>query len=213
MEITEIVIPEVKVFTYIPATNESLNIPLPDVGMPGCVKTHRDISLKNTQIVNDDPNGAFYTCPDGSSIPSYIPIDYNPKKLEIVEEAKPSNINTTDTPQTNTPEIPKNETKEGIVIPPCPDPKSALRVGSFANDKKLERVKAFERGENGIDCNIIWESVPFSESYIPTVSTIISTGAIALVAATSPLILNVIKPLIKNLIKKVTTRKKANINI
>ena len=35
--------------------------------MPGCVKTHRDISIKNTQIVQDDPNGAFYTCPDGSS--------------------------------------------------------------------------------------------------------------------------------------------------
>ena len=81
MEIPEIVIPEIKVFTYIPATNESLNIPLPNVGMPGCVKTHRDISIKNTQIVNDDPNGAFYTCPDGSSIPSYIPIDYNPRKL------------------------------------------------------------------------------------------------------------------------------------
>ena len=209
MEIQEIVIPEIKVFTYIPATNESLNIPLPNVGMPGCVKTHRDISIKNTQIVNDDPNGAFYTCPDGSSIPSYIPIDYNPRKLEIVEESKPSAIDTPDPPKADTPEIPKNEKKEEIVIPPCPDPKSALRVGSFANDKKLERVKAFERGENGIDCNIIWEPVPFSESYIPSIPTIISTSAIALVAATSPLILNIIKPLIKNLIKKVTTRKKS----
>ena len=207
MEIPEIVIPEIKVFTYIPATNKSLNVPLPNVGMPGCVKTHRDISIKNTQIVNDDSNGAYYTCPDGSSIPSYIPIDYNPRKLEIVEESKPSNYNTTDTPQTNTPEIPKNETKEEIVIPPCPDPKSALRVGSYANDKKLERVKAFELVNN--ECNIIWEDVPFSESYIPTVSTIISTGAIALVAATSPLILNIIKPLIKNLVKKVTKKKKS----
>ena len=209
MEIPEIVIPEIKVFTYIPATNESLNIPLPNVGMPGCVKTHRDISIKNTQIVQDDPNGAFYTCPDGSYIPSYIPLDYNPSKLEYIEEAKQSNINTSETPKGNTPEIPKNEKKDEIVIPPCPDPKSALRVGSFANDKKLERVKAFERGENGIDCNIIWESVHFSESYVPSVATIISTSAIALVAATSPLILNIIKPLFKNLIKKVTTKKKS----
>ena len=53
MEIQEIVIPEIKVFTYIPATNESLNIPLPNVGMPGCVKTHRDISIKNTQIAEE----------------------------------------------------------------------------------------------------------------------------------------------------------------
>jgi len=207
LEIPEIVIPEIKVFIYIPATNESLNIPLPNVSMPGCVKTHRDISIKNTQMVNDDPNGAFYTCPDGSSIPSYIPIDYNPRKLEIVEQSKPSNINTTDTPQTNTPEIPNNETKEEIVIPLCPDPKSALRVGSYANSEKLEKVKAFELVNN--ECNIIWEPVPFSESYIPSIPTIISTSAIALVAATSPLILNIIKPLIKNLIKKVTTRKKS----
>ena len=207
MEIPEIVIPEIKVFTYIPATNESLNIPLPNVGMPGCVKTHRDISIKNTQIVQDDPNGAFYTCPDGSSIPSYIPIDYNPRKLEIVEESKPTNLNTSETLKTNTPEIPKNKTKEEIVIPPCPDPKSSLRVGSYANSEKLEKVKAFELVNN--ECIIIWEDVPFSESYIPSIPTIISTSAIALVAATSPLILNIIKPLMKNLIKKVTTKKKS----
>mgnify|MGYP003318564237 CR=1 FL=1 len=65
-------------------------------------------SIKNTQIVNDDPNGAFYTCPDGSSIPSYIPIDYNPRKLEKVEESKPSAIDTPDPPKADTPEIPKN---------------------------------------------------------------------------------------------------------
>ena len=207
MEIPEIVIPEIKVFTYIPATNESLNIPLPNVGMPGCVKTHRDISIKNTQIVQDDPNGSYYSCPDGSYIPSYIPLDYNPSKLEIVKESKPTNTNTTETPKTTTPEIPKNEKKDAIVIPPCPDPKSALRVGSYANSEKLEKVKAFELVNN--ECNIIWEPVPFSESYVPSISTIISTSAIALVAATSPLILNIIKPLIKNLIKKVTTKKKS----
>ena len=104
----------------------------------------------------------------------HIPIDYNPRKVRIiVEESKPTAIETPDPPKTDTPEIPKNETKEEIVIPPCPDPKSALRVGSFANDKKLERVKAFETSENGIDCNIIWEPVPFSESYIPSIPTII----------------------------------------
>ena len=75
------------------------------------------------------------------------------------------------------------------------------------NQKKLERVKAFELVNN--ECNIIWEPVPFSESYIPSIPTIISTSAIALVAATSPLILNIIKPLIKNLVKKVTNKKKS----
>ena len=211
MEITEInipVIPEIKIFTYIPSTSESLNIPLPSLNMPGCVKTHRDARIKNTQIIEDDPNGTYYNCPDNSYIPSYLPLDYNPNKLEIVEQEKQKPIDTPEPPKADTPEIPKNKEKEDILIPPCPDPKSALRVGSYANSEKLEKVKAFERGENGIDCNIIWEPVPFSESYIPSIPTIISTSAIALVAATSPLILNVIKPLVKNIIKKVTAKKK-----
>ncbi len=86
--------------------------------------------------------------------------------------------------------------KKIITIPPCPDPKQPLRVGSYANSQKLEKVKAFEL-VNG-ECNIIWEPVKFQEQYIPEVSTIISTAVIGFVAASSPIILNAIKPIIKN---------------
>ena len=167
----------------------------------GCAKTHRDSSIKNTQIIEDDLHGAFYSCPNGK-MPSYLPIEYNPNKLQIVEEKQKSNVNTSNPSQTNTPEIPKNKEKEIIKIPPCPDPKQPLRVGSYANSQKLEKVKAFEL-VNG-ECIIIWESVPFQEQYIPEVSTIISTAVIGFVAASSPIILNAIKPIIKKLI----TRKK-----
>jgi hypothetical protein len=168
----------------------------------GCVKTHRDSSIKNTQIIEDDPNGAFYSCPNGK-MPSYLPIQYNPNKLQIVEEQQKSNSNTPNSIQTDTPEIPKNKEKEIIKIPPCPDPKQPLRVGSYANSKKLEKVKAFKLNENN-ECIIIWEPVKFQESYIPEVSTIISTAVIGFVAASSPIILNAVKPIIKKLI----TRKK-----
>ena len=186
---------------YIPSTNV-LNVSPLSIDILGCVKTHRDSSIKNTQIIEDDPNGAFYSCPNGK-MPSYLPIQYNPNKLEIVEEQQKPKANTPKPPETKPPEIPKNQEKEIITIPPCPDPKQPLRVGSYANSKKLEKVKAFELNENN-ECVIIWESVPFQEQYIPEVSTIISTAVIGFVAASSPIILNAIKPIIKKLI----TRKK-----
>ena len=74
MEIPQVVIPNIPVI-HIPTTNQSLNIALPRINMAGCTKTHRDVSVKNTQIVSDDPNGAFYSCPVGHIIPSYVPIN------------------------------------------------------------------------------------------------------------------------------------------
>ena len=59
-----------------------LNVPLPNIDLPGCVKTHRDASVKNTQIIEDDVNGAFYSCPEGK-IPSFVPINYDRKKLKL----------------------------------------------------------------------------------------------------------------------------------
>ena len=190
----------ININSYIPQSNV-LNVASPTIDILGCVKTHRDSSVKNTQIIEDDPNGAFYSCPNGK-MPSYIPIQYNPKQLEIVEEKAKTKANTPKPPETKSPEIPKNKEKDIITIPPCPDPKQPLRVGSYANSQKLEKVKAFEL-ING-ECNIIWEPVPFQESYIPEVSTIISTAVIGFVAASSPIILNAIKPIVKKLI----TRKK-----
>jgi hypothetical protein len=54
----------------------------------------------------------------------------------------------------------------------------------------------------------LYEDVPFVDQYIPELSTIVSTAVIGLVAASSPLILNIIKPAIKNIFKKLTTKKK-----
>ena len=203
MEIKQIKIPDISTIninSYIPPSNV-LNVAPPTIDILGCVKTHRDSSIKNTQIIEDDPNGAFYSCPNGK-LPSYIPMQYTPEALVIVEEKEQTKANTPKPPETKPPEIPKNKGKEIITIPPCPDPKQPLRVGSYANSQKLEKVKAFEL-VNG-ECNIIWEPVPFQESYIPEVSTIISTAVIGFVAASSPIILNAIKPIIKKLI----TRKK-----
>jgi len=39
------------------------------------------------------------------------------------------------------------------------------------------------------------------------VSSIVSTAVLGLVAASSPLLLNIVKPLVKNLVKKLTKKK------
>tara|TARA_R100001086_G_scaffold44335_3_gene19612 strand:+ start:390 stop:1022 length:633 start_codon:yes stop_codon:yes gene_type:complete len=185
---------------YVPSSN-TLKITFPKIDLIGCIKTHRDSTVKNTQIIEDDPNGAFFKCGSNGEMPSYTPMEYNPNKLKFVEQKPPAN-NIPEPPPYKQPEIPKTKEKQIITIPPCPDPKQSLRVGSYANYQKLEKVKAFEL-VNG-ECNIIWEPVKFQEQYIPEVSTIISTAVIGFVAASSPLILNAIKPIIKKLI----TRKK-----
>ena len=209
MEIHEIVIPEIpqiNVNTYISTPLPVLNVPLPNIDLPGCVKTHRDASVKNTQIIEDDVNGAFYSCPEGK-IPSFVPINYDRKKIEIVEQKQESPPSTPDIPKAKQPEIPDiPKEKEAIKLEPCPG-KNNQRVGDFRNEKRLERVIGHERGDDGIECITIYEDVPFTSQYIPEVSTVVSTAIIGLVAASSPLLLNIIKPLVKQIVKKLTKKK------
>ena len=102
-------------------------------------------------------------------------------------------------------EIPKDEKKEDE-YKPCPSKKDQ-RVGDFRNEKRLERVIGHKRGDDGVECITLYEDVPFVDQYIPEPSTIVSTAVIGLVAASSPLILNIIKPLVKNIVKKLTKKK------
>ena len=91
-EIPEIIIPEIPTINnYIWTPLPVLSVPLPNIDLPGCVKTHRDASIKNTQIIEDDVNGAFYSCPEGK-IPSFVPINYDRKKIQIVHKKKKNQL-------------------------------------------------------------------------------------------------------------------------
>jgi len=200
VEIPQIVIPEIPVI-HIPTTNQSLNIALPRIDMAGCVRTHRDVSIKNTQIIYDDLNGSYFSCPPGHTIPSYIPINYDPKKLEYMQDSEPEPISTPPPPPRENPEIPPNNEKDIVLLTDCPDPNSNRRIGDYANDKKLERIVAFERDSEGI-CQAIYEPVPFQEQYIPPVSLIINTAIIGLVAGGSAVLVPIIQSLAKTAMKK-----------
>jgi len=216
IEIQEIVIPEIQsinVPIFVPSTSSSLDVPLPNINLPGCVKTHRDIKPTNTAIVEDDVNGSFYSCPPGYELPSYVPIDYNPKKLEIVEqkqEQKPAQK--VPEKKFEQPQIPKQkEEKKKVQLVDCPGDDN-LRVGQYASELKLEIVVSHRRSDDGLKCYEVYESVPFISQYLPPVSTVVSTTAIGLIAASSPALLSIIKPLVKKLVgrfsKKSTAEKK-----
>jgi len=209
MEIPNISIPDIKVpHLNIPTANpyQVLNVPPPSIKLPGCVKYHRDASPKNTALYNDDPTGTTISCPSGS-MPTFKPLLYDRRKIEIIEnKIQEKRVENNETPiqKEVKPDIPK-ENKE-IKVVPCPGPKDQ-RINDFRNSSRLERVIGHEKSEDGTRCITIYENVPFKDQYIPSLSVVVSTALIASVAATTPLILNVIKPLVKNIIKKLTKKK------
>ena len=177
---------------------------LPDIDVAGCTYQHRDIkNTGNRNLLLEDPNGVFTTC--DFPFPSFIPLDYSPDNLIIVEEL-PVSSPTPDMPESKQPNIPDIPKEKETELPLCPG-KSDQRVGDFRNEKRVERVIGHKRGEDGVECITIYENVPFKDQYIPEVSTIVSTAVIGLVAASSPLLLNAVKPLVKQVVKKLTKKK------
>ena len=200
MEIPNISIPDIKVpHLNIPTANpyQVLNVPPPSIKLPGCVKYHRDASPKNTALYDDDPTGTTISCPSGS-MPTFKPLLYDRRKIEIIEnKEQEKRVENTETPiqEEVKPDIPKE--KKEIKVVPCPGPKDQ-RINDFRNSSRLERVIGHEKSEDGTRCITIYEDVPFKDQYIPSLSVVVSTALIASVAATTPLILNVIKLIYKN---------------
>ena len=204
MEIPEIHIPEVAIpKVYVPQVSLPGYEPL-NVETIGCKYFHRDVkNTGNRNLLVEDPNGVTNSCP----YPSFIPMNYQADQLIIVEEAAVVNDEPAKLPEGKPPqpEIPKDKKEEVFVE--CPG-RTDQRVGDFRNEKRLERVVGHERSEDGTICTTIYEDVPFKDQYIPEVSTIVSTAVIGLVAASTPLLLNAVKPLVKQIVKKLTKKKK-----
>ncbi len=166
--------------------------------IPGCNLYHRDLeTTRNPSLLISDKNGTYTVCPEGQ-IPSYNPMRYDPNEIIYTEETPVSTPQSTQETKNKT--IKPKEDKK-LEIEPCPGKKD-LRIGSFVNEKRLERVKGYKRGEDGIECITLYENVPFIDQYVPTPSMAVSTFFVASIAASTPLILNAIKPLTKQLIKR-----------
>jgi hypothetical protein len=151
----------------------------------------------------EDPNGVFTTC--DFPFPSFIPLDYTPENLVITEQG-PVDNDSPPLPETKTSKIPEKKDEE-LVIPECPGPKDQ-RVGDFRNDKKLERVTDHKLSDNKTECITLYERVEWREQYIPSAPQFVGVFSLALVGASAPLVLQLVKPLVKQAVSKLTKKKK-----
>ena len=205
MEIPEISIPEIKIDVPLHIPYQVLNVPPPSIKLPGCVRYHRDASPKNTALYDDDPTGTMISCPYGS-MPTFEPMLYDRRRIEIVESKEQENrqeTNETIDSPTVKPELPKEKKK--IVIPECPGPKDQ-RKGDYRNAKKLEIVVGHRL--DGTECITLYEPVNFKDQYIPSANQFVGVFSLALVGASAPLVLQLVKPLVKQVMTKLTKKKK-----
>ena len=202
--INKVEIHEIPVWkTNIPILN---NISKPIVDIPGCVRVHRN-NLTSLIDSDKDEYGTYTEC-GNFSIPSFEPLQYNPNEFVYTQSEPPKNQEQEFVQPTVEPPKyePKKEEDEPLFVQ-CPGPNDQ-RVGQYASEFKLERVIGHKRSEDGSKCITLYEDVTFIEQYIPNPPQLISTAVIATVAASTPLLLNIVKPLVKNLIKKLTKKKK-----
>ena len=189
---------------FIPNNNPpvTLQIGFPIVDMPGCVEMHKDnkdhVSRLpfDKDLVNQDPKGSTTLCPHGE-YPSYNAIDYQPEQLVITREIPPPPVEPP--PEVEAPPVPDKgniPTDEEIE---CPAPNQP-RVGDLTQNGE-ERVTGHEI-QNG-QCVVLYESTTAVEKFLPSTNQVSTTAAIAVVAtasaAATPLLLRVIKPIIKKL--------------
>ena len=207
--IPKLEIPKINIPTHNPYN--VLNVPLPSLKMPGCVRYHRDASPKNTALYEDDPTGTVISCPYGS-MPSFKPLLYDRRRIKITEakkeEKKTKNEEQAEYKQ-ETPKLPEKKDKEFFIK--CPDDKD-LRIGMFASEDRLEKVVGHKISEDGKTCITLFEESRFIDRWIPAPPLLVSTSLIAITAATSPIIANLLKNLIKTAIKKVTSQKSKNVD-
>ena len=194
------------IFAAPPVTQE---VGVPIVNIPGCVEAHEQNTNREKSgiLSEDDPKGVKTFCDAG--VPSFNPINYNPDELEFEYEApvpkvEPPAQPEVKAPKTETPKVPKVE---------CPTEAQELKepVGTFVDNgtKKITSYKLI-----GKECIPVKEDVKVPDQIIqaiPTAGSVTTTASIAVVATTSALLakpladllLKVVKPTVKKVIKKI----------
>jgi len=178
---------------YVPVV---VDIGKPIVDMPGCVEAHelnktQAGGTKNKQLAKDDDT--ITICDAG--MPSFNAMDYTPEQLIITRDIPPPKVEPP--PDIEPPEIPDT----GAVVPEkeCPGP-AQLRVGDLTQSGD-ERVVGHEL--QGTTCVTLYEPTTAVEKFLPSINQATTTVAIAVVAtagaAATPLLLRIIKPVIKKL--------------
>ena len=191
---------------FIPNNHPSVTtqIGFPIVEIPGCVKMHKDNQDKVTglpfdkDLVNQDEKGSTTLCPHGE-YPTYDAMDYTPEQLIIQRETPAPPVEPP--PEIEPPEIPDTGNIGGEEEIACPGP-GQLRVGDITQSGD-ERVVGHELSPDGKTCVTLYEDTTPIEKFLPSTNQATTTLAVAVIAtagaAATPLILRVVKPILKKL--------------
>tara|TARA_B100001121_G_scaffold70178_1_gene62059 strand:- start:334 stop:1128 length:795 start_codon:yes stop_codon:yes gene_type:complete len=189
----------------------TMEVGIPIVNIPGCVEAHKD-NQENVNLKNEDDKGVMTLCDAGT--PYYTALDYDRNNIKLEQEppeppaykAPPS----PEAPETKTPEVPKTEAP----MPECPTREQQLKnpVGKILEGNK--KITGYEMV--GKECLMVTEQLSIPDQIIgniPNAGAVTTTASIAVVATTSALLakpladllLKVVKPTVKKVMKKVAT--------
>jgi len=193
-------IPQVFTGYPIPIT---VNIGFPVVDMPGCVETRDTDDLREV-----DPRGNMVFC-DGQ-VPSFNPPNFEPNKMLPTQRPE---VDTRQPKPPEAPDLPIPKTPPATATVQCPTPAQEAKepVGTYIEGF---RKKVTDYQLVGNQCIQITEKVPIPEQVIaglPSPGSVVMTGGIAVIATASALmakpladiLLKVIKPTVKKVMKKI----------
>jgi len=155
--------------------------------------------ITNTAPVEEEQEKTTAPKAERQKIRSIVYDPQDPIETEAIESNKEvSPFKTVYIPPIN---VRKKTTEE--LYTPCPPKNAPYRKGDWRNELRLERLLKYERGLLDGSCNAVWEEVPWVDQFIPSASVTVSTALIAGVAAIVPLLLAAVKPLTKQIIKRI----------
>jgi hypothetical protein len=200
--------PPVAVPILPPVTTE---IGTPIVNIPGCVQAHKD-NKENVNLKEADDKGIMTLCDAGT--PYYTAIDYDANKIKLEQEPPPPPAYKPppkpEVPEAPAPAVPKTEAP----LPECPTREQQLKnpVGKILEGNR--KIIAYETV--GKECLPVFETLSVPAQIIqniPSPGMVTTTASIAVVATSSALLakpladllLKVVKPTVKKVMKKIAT--------
>ncbi len=204
IQIKRINIPDIQAGIYIHPSLNAPDIPVyvplgfPIIEMP-CVTT-RQGDYENDALITNDPEGNVTLCPGG--VPSFNAMDYTPESIVPIEESQPQRHTEPETPPTEEPPSAPAKSED------CPPP-DAPEIGTKVPDGKgTKEITGYELVGNR--CVTQYSEVSFIEQVtdaIPSVPQVVQVGGIAIIAtsaaASTPILLRVVKPIVKQIMTRV----------
>ena len=176
----------------------TVNLGFPIIDMPGCIEARKN-NRENSALVNNDPDGNVVLCQ--AQYPSYDAMDYTPEELLYTQDAEPQRY-----PQ---PEIPAADPPPPKKIEDCPPP-GAAEIGTKIEDGRKEIIGYQLIGNR---CITQYKKLTMQQQVInaiPTAPQVVSTTGITLIATSAalatPVLLRVVKPIVKQIINKIKQR-------